>query len=96
MLCQNLLHGTDLSGWILVKFNLDSYDDDSFRGCVLEIGLEYPQELHELYNDYPLVPDKLEIKKKILSDYQLRIAKDYNISLGNVKKLVLNSFDKGK
>ena len=31
------------------------------RGCILEVNLEYPKELHELNNDYPLASDKLEI-----------------------------------
>ena len=32
----------------------------------------------------------------MLSDYQLKIAEDYNISIGNVKKLVPNFFCKNK
>ena len=47
------------------KFNLDKYKDDTLRGCVLEVNLEYPKELHELRSDHPLVLDKLEIKKEI-------------------------------
>ena len=49
----------------------------------------------ELQNDYPLAPDKIEIKKE-MPDYQLKIADLYNISIGNVKKLVPNFFDKEK
>ena len=32
----------------------------------------------------------------MLSSYELKIADLYNISIGNVKKLVFNFFDKGK
>ena len=32
---------------------------------VLEADFEYPKELHELLNDYPLAPDKLDIKREI-------------------------------
>ena len=66
------------------------------KGCVIEVGLEYPKELQELNNDYPLAPDKTEIKKEILADYQLKIADHNNIPICNVKKLVPNFFDKGK
>ena len=51
-------------------------------------NLEYSKELQELHNDYPLVQDKIEIKK-ILSEYQLKIADLYNISIGNVKSAIL-------
>ena len=27
--------------------------------CILEVDLEYPHELHDLHNDYPLAPDHL-------------------------------------
>ena len=45
------------------KFSLDKYNDNSWRGCILEVDVKYPTELHELQNDYPLAPDKLEIKR---------------------------------
>ena len=51
------------------KFNLDKNYDGTLRGCVIEIELEYYQELHELHNNYPLAPDKLDIKK---AGYQLK------------------------
>ena len=59
MLCQNLFQQVD---WLNPsKFNLHKYDDNKLRGCILEINLEYPKELHDLNNDYPLASDKLEI-----------------------------------
>ena len=36
---------------------------------MLEVDLEYPSELHELHNDYPLAPEKLEISQNMLSKY---------------------------
>ena len=67
---------------------------DTIEECVLEVDLEYPRELGELYNDYSLAPDKIQVKREILSEYQLKITDLYNIPTGSVKKLVPNFFDK--
>ena len=55
---------------------------------VLEVDLEYRKKSRELHNVYSLGLDKLEHEWKMLSDYQLKIADDCNIFIGNVKKLV--------
>ena len=78
------------------KFDLNKYTCNNSKGCVVEVDLEYSKELRELHNDYPLAPDKIEIKREMLSDHQLKIAYHYNAPIGNVKKLVPNLFDKGK
>ena len=83
--------------WIDPKeFDLKKYTSNSSKGCVLEVDLEDPKELHELRNDYPLALDKIEIKREIMSEYQLKIADLYNIPIGNVKKLVPKFFHKQK
>ena len=66
---------------------MNKYTSNSPKGCVLEADLEYPKELQELHNDYPLARDKIEIRREILSEYQLKIAHLYNIPIGDVKKL---------
>ena len=43
------------------------------------------KELHELHNDYPLAPDKIEIKRETPSQYQLKIVDLYKIPTGKVK-----------
>ena len=66
------------------------------KGCILEVHLEYPKELHELHNDYPLPPDKLEIKTGIFSDFYQELLMIVILLLEMSKKLFPNFFDKGK
>ena len=55
---------------------------------ILEVDLEYPQELHDLCNDYPLAPEKTKVSSGMLSEYCKKIAEKYNISIGLVSKLI--------
>ena len=50
-------------------------------GHFLEVDLEYPDELHELHNDYLLAPEKLAVSSDMLSKYCKRIADKCEIKL---------------
>ena len=41
------------------KFDMMSISEKGLIGYFLEVGLEYPDELHNFHNDYPLAPEKL-------------------------------------
>ena len=66
---------------------MNKYTSNNSKGYVLEDYLEYPKEFWELHNDYPLAPDKIEIKREMLSEYQLKIAGLYNIPNDHINKI---------
>ena len=70
------------------KLDLSKYKETSKKGLILEVDLEYPKELHNLHNDYPLAPENVTVTKDMLSGYCKKIAKKYNLSTGLVHKLI--------
>ena len=38
----------------------DDLDHWGHLSCILEVGLEYPEQLHNLHNDYPLAPERVK------------------------------------
>ena len=95
----------NLYGWTMSEYlpygefkwleNVDNLDVKSINekkeiGYFLEVDLEYPDELHELHNDYPLAPEKLAVSSDMLSNYCKKIANKYEIKVGDVKKLISN------
>ena len=48
------------------KFDEDfikNYDEDSNKGYLLEVGVEYPKDLHNLHSDFPFLSERMKIKK---------------------------------
>ena len=78
------------------ELDVISVDKKSDVGYLLEVDLDYPNELHELHNDYPLAPERLAVSNDMLSTYCKNIADEYDIKVGNVKKLIPNLGNKTK
>ena len=43
--------------------NWERFVKEEGKGCILEVDLAYPRELHDLHNDFPLAPEILELGK---------------------------------
>ena len=76
------------------QFHVNSISENSSIGYILEVDLEYPDQLHYLHNGYPLAPEKLAIFYDKLSNYCKTIADEYDIKVGDVKKLIPNLVNK--
>ena len=47
------------------KFNgelIKNYDEDSNKGYILEVDVEYPKDLHNLHSDLPFLSERIIIK----------------------------------
>ena len=40
---------------------LENWKSSSKKGYIIEVDLEYPKELHDLHNSYPLAPEKIKV-----------------------------------
>ena len=97
---MNNLYGWAMSGYLpyggfkwlknVDNFDVNSVSEKSPIGYILNVDLKYSDELHVLHNDYPLAPEKLAISYDMLSDYCKKIADEYEIKVGDVKKLIPN------
>ena len=83
----------------ITEEDIINYDNDG-NGFILEVDLEYPKELHDLHNDYPLAPEVKNVKSNLLSEEQVEIYKLINGSKEpkdeKTNKLILNLNDKNK
>ena len=64
------LDANNLYGWAMSKplpthgFEwMDEFDLKDWKNqkCILEVDLKYPEELHDLHNDYPLAPESIKV-----------------------------------
>ena len=57
-------------GWIkdTSQFNEDfikNYNEESDEGYFLEVDVQYPEKLHDFYNDLPLLPEIMKVDYEV-------------------------------
>ena len=98
------LDANNLYGWAMskplpygnFKWAEPKYVEEKKQGIgyTYEVDLEYPDELHNLHNDYPCAAEKIKVTDDMLSRYCLDIKKRFKIKSGNVQKLIPTLHDK--
>ena len=63
-------------------------------GYIYEVSVEIPVELHDEFSDLPLLPEKIKIKKEMLSKFQQKYWPKMNEK--GEERLTLNLFNKQK
>ena len=83
------LDANNLYGWAISKplpthgfkwMKVSELETLELHSCILEVDLEYPKSLHDLHNDYPLAPERVEVNK----------IKNLIPNLGDKKKYIIH------
>ena len=67
---------------------IKKYNENSYKGHILEVDVKYPKALHDLHSDLPFLPKKMKIDKckKLVCD--LRNKKKYVVHIKSLKQVL--------
>ena len=89
------LDANNLYGWAMSKplpthgfewMKVDELETWERHSCILEVDLEYPKNLHDLHNDYPLAPEQIVVNKVSKLIPNLGDKKKYVLHYENLKQ----------
>ena len=89
------LDANNLYGWAMSKplpthgfkwMKVDELETWELHSCILEVDLEYPKNLHDLHNDYPLAPEQIMVNKVSKLIPNLGDKKKYVLHYENLKQ----------
>jgi hypothetical protein len=84
----------DMFRWLenqeIESLGINSVSDDSEDGFMLEVDLNYPPELHDLHNEYPLAPEKMKVTENMLSPYAKKLLEELELKGTSTEKLIPN------
>ena len=65
---------------------IKNYDEDNDKGYILEADVQYPKKLHDLHNDLPFLPERMENDKCKKLVCNLRNKKKYVVHIRSLKQ----------
>ena len=65
---------------------IKNYNENSFKGYILEVDVKYPKKLHDLHSDLPFLPKKMKIDKCEKLVCNLRNKKKYVAHIKSLKQ----------
>ena len=68
-----------------MKISLKNYNEESNEGYFLEVEVQYLEQLHELNNDLPCLPERMKIEKVEKPVANLHDKTEYVIHIRNLK-----------
>ena len=80
----------------LTPDNILNTPSDGSVGYFVECDLEYPTEIHDAHDEYPLAPEHYTVQESDLSQYQKKMASDFGVKVNKSRKLCLTLNNKTK
>ena len=65
---------------------MKNYNENSDKGCILEVDVEYPENLHNLHNDLPFLRERMKIDKCKKLVCNLHDKKSYVVQIRSLKQ----------
>ena len=61
--------------WAKKTPSVENWSENDEFGCIMEVGLEYPETLHDFHSDYPPAPEIMNVNVNMLSDFKKQVYK---------------------
>ena len=65
---------------------IKNYDKDNDKGCILEVDVKYPKNLHDLHSDLSFFPERMKIDKCKKLVCNLYDKKSYAVHIRSLKQ----------
>ena len=85
-----------MSQFEIERLDIMNIPDDSDTGYILVVDMEIPEDKHDHYDQYPMMPENMIIGEEHVSEYTKQLASACNVNVRPTKKLCLSLNNKTK